>query len=115
MSMNREKSAIIVKNYAITEGWLVLSPLLLILGYILKERIKSEREYKGIMITLSVIYGFTAFVFISAIIFVILESINQQVLISNIFTITLSILLSYFLIGRPLRHCIENLFNKNHI
>lgn len=41
--MNREKSAIIVKNYAITEGWLVLSPILLILGYILKEKDKVRK------------------------------------------------------------------------
>lgn len=113
--MNRDKSAIIVKNYAITEGWLVISPLLLILGYILKERIKSEREYKGIMITLAIIYGLLAFIFISVIFFVISESFNQQISIPNIISITLFILLSYFLIGRPLRYSIENLFNRDDI
>lgn len=103
--MKKEKSARIVKGYSIVLGWLVLSPILLIPGYMLSKRIDEKRASVGPMIALAIVFGLFTLL---AIAFVINGFTD-----SELWGISVFMLVSYYLIfGIPFQHSIRYLLEE---
>lgn len=101
--MKKEKSARIVKGYSIVLGWLVLSPILLIPGYMLSKRIDEKRASVGPMIALAIVFGLFTLL---AIAFVISG-------FSEHWGLGVFLLVSYYLIfGIPFQHSIRYLLEE---
>lgn len=103
--MKKEKSARIVKGYSLVLGWLILSPILLIPGYMLSKRIDEKRASVGPMIALAIVFGlFTLF----AIVMVIYGFTDPEFWLMSLF-----MLVFYYLIfGNPFYHSIRYLVEE---
>lgn len=104
--MKKEKSARIVKGFSLALGWLVLSPILLIPGYMLSRRINEKRASVGPMITLAIVFGL--FTLVSTFI-VIYAFADPEMWFMGIFMSALY----YPVFGIPLYHSIIYLIEEN--
>lgn len=57
--MNKEQSAIIIKQYTLILGWVVLSPFLVHMGYLMHDRFLKRKSQKPILITILITFTLT--------------------------------------------------------
>jgi len=103
----KKTSPEIVTNSAIVVGWVLISIPLLILGYMLKNRLRDEAPYKNVVIGLSVILGMFSIplpFFLTFLLFELSKSENSFFF----FTISIYLLLfSYYAFARPFYHTLR--------
>ncbi len=103
--MKKEKSARIVKGYSIVLGWLLLSPILLIPGYMLSKRIDEKRASVGPMIALAIVFGLFTFIAIAMFIFFLTDS---ELWGMSVFVLVFC----YLIYGIPFQHSIRYLLEE---
>jgi|LSQX01.1.fsa_nt_gb hypothetical protein len=104
--MKKEKSARIVKGYSIVLGWLLLSPILLIPGYMLSKRIDEKRASVGPMIALAIVFGFFTLIAIAMNIFIFIAD-------SELWGMCVFVLVfDYLIFGIPFQHSIRYLLEE---
>ncbi len=103
--MKKEKSARIVKGYSIVLGWLLLSPILLIPGYMLSKRIDEKRASVGPMIALAIVFGLFTFFAITMFIFCLTDS---ELWGMSVFVLVFC----YLIYGIPFQHSIRYLLEE---
>lgn len=104
--MKKEKSARIVKGYSLVWGWLLLSPILLIPGYMLAKRIDEKRASVGPIIALAIIFGLLSFFLGFALI--VTGFTDPELLFSSLFLL----LFFYLGFGNPFVHSIRYLIEE---
>ncbi len=101
----KDKALKIVKNYNLILGWVMISPMLLIPGYMINSRIKEKKPAVGPMIASAIIWGLLSLI---GLIIVIGASINSGQAVMG-----LIMLVFYFLIcGIPLIYSIVYLIEE---
>lgn len=101
----KDKALKIVKNYNLILGWVIISPMLLIPGYMINSRIKEKKPAVGPMIASAIIWGLLSLI---GLIIVIAASINSGQAVMG-----LIILVFYFLIcGIPFLYSILYLIEE---
>jgi len=103
--MKKEKSARIVKGYSIVLGWLLLSPMLLIPGYMLSKRIDEKRASVGPMIALAIVFGLLTSLAIATFIFGFTDS---ELWGMSVFMLVFE----YLIFGIPFQHSIRYLLEE---
>lgn len=107
--MKKEKSARIVKEYSLVLGWLLLSPMLLIPGYMLAKRIDEKRASVGPIIALAIIFGLLSFLGFA---FLVSGFTDPELLFSRFDFILFYLLFFYLVSGNPFVHSIRYLIEE---
>jgi len=104
--MKKEKASRIVKGYSLVIGWLLLSPLLLIPGYMLDKRVDDKRPCVGPVIALTIMFGMFFVIFLSISFFSITDWISLLI------TLTIGLIINFLIFGIPLVYSIIYLIEE---